>query len=72
MVISELSYLEVATEASDLEGGLDLSITATQFAQELSVLQNASSSSPAGTTVLSNAQHVITNSGSFSAIVLGL
>ncbi|PSB17768.1 hypothetical protein C7B65_17855 [Phormidesmis priestleyi ULC007] len=71
MIISELSYLEVATEAHDLEGGLDLSITATQFAQELSVLQTGSSSGPAGTTVLSNAQHVITNSGSFSAILLG-
>ena len=71
MVISELSYLEVATEASDLEGGLDFSITGTQFAQELSVMQTGSSSGPAGSTSFANAQHVKIDTSSFSAIVLG-
>ncbi len=71
MIISELSYLEVATEANELEGGLDLSVTSTHFAQQLAVLQSGSSSGPGGSISFANAQHLITDTSSFSAIVLG-
>lgn len=71
MIISELTYQEIATEASELEGGVDFSVTANYFKQNLSVLQSGSTSTPAGSTSFSNAQHVITDTGSFSALVLG-
>jgi hypothetical protein len=72
MIINELTYQEIAVEATELEGGLDLSITGNYYQQELSALQSGTTSGPLGTASFANAQHVKINTGGFSAIALGL
>lgn len=72
MIINELTYQEIAVEANELEGGVDFAVTGNYYKQNLSILQTGSTSTPLGTTSFTNAQHVITDTGSFSAIVLGL
>ncbi|MCU0549608.1 MAG: CTB family bacteriocin [Leptolyngbya sp. Prado105] len=72
MIINELTYQEIAVEANELEGGLDLAITGNYFKQDLSMLQSGTTSGPAGTLSFANAQHVKVDTSSFSAIALGL
>ncbi|BAU12322.1 hypothetical protein LEP3755_28510 [Leptolyngbya sp. NIES-3755] len=71
MIITDLSYQEVTTEANELEGGVDFSINATHFEQSLAVMQSGSTSGPAGSSSFTNAQHVKIDTSSFNAIVLG-
>ncbi|HTL89676.1 MAG TPA: CTB family bacteriocin [Leptolyngbya sp.] len=71
MIITELSYQEITSDAIDLEGGTDLSVNFTQFQQAMNVMQTGSSSGPAGSTSFTNAQSLKINTGSFNAIVLG-
>ncbi len=71
MIITDLSYQEVTTEASELEGGVDLSINSTHFYESLNVMQTGSSSGPGGSTSFTNAQSLKIDTGSFNAIVLG-
>lgn len=71
MIINELTYQEIAVEAGELEGGIDVAATSNYFKQSISVLQSGSSSTPAGSTSFTNAQHLVTDTGSFSLLVLG-
>ncbi len=72
MIISELNYLEIATEAASLEGGIDLSVNFTQFKQQTSVLQTASTSGPGGSTSVANGGSLKIDTSGFGAIVLGV
>ncbi|MGG6267502.1 CTB family bacteriocin [Leptolyngbya sp. AN03gr2] len=71
MIITDLSYQEVTTEANELEGGVDFTINATKFQQALSVMQSGSNSGPGGSSSFTNAQHVKIDTYSFNAVVLG-
>ena len=71
MIISELNYQEIATEAGNLEGGKDLAINFTHYFQELSVIQSGATSGPNGSVAVANAQHLKIDTTGFSAIVLG-
>jgi hypothetical protein len=51
MIISDLTYLETATEASSLEGGILSYAEGALFAQRLQGITSVVSSGPMGTTV---------------------
>ncbi len=72
MIISELNYLETAIEADNLEGGIDLSATFTQFQQQSSLLQTGSTSGPGGSVAVANGASLKIDTSGFGAIVLGL
>jgi len=71
MIITDLSYQEVTTDATELEGGVDFTFNATKFQQSLAVMQSGSTSGPGGSSSFTNAQHVKIDTSSFNAIVLG-
>jgi hypothetical protein len=71
MIITELSYQEIASEANELEGGVDLSLNATQFEQATAVMSSGSTSGPLGSTSYANAQSVKIKSSSLALLVLG-
>lgn len=71
MIISDLNYLEVATEANNLEGGADWSLTITGYQMELAELNSASTSGVGGSTVVSVGRHINTSSFGLNAIYLG-
>jgi hypothetical protein len=50
MIISDLTYLEIADRATALEGGNDVAASFTAFQQRLSMIQTQSSSTPLGST----------------------
>lgn len=51
MIISDLTYLETATDASSLEGGILSYAEGALFAQHLKGITSVVSSGPMGTTV---------------------
>ncbi|MCU0551030.1 MAG: CTB family bacteriocin [Leptolyngbya sp. Prado105] len=72
MIINELTYQELATEANELEGGLDLSLNFTQFKQQTSLLETASTSGPAGSTSVAKGGSLKIDTSGFGGIVLGI
>jgi hypothetical protein len=71
MIITELSYQEIASEAENLEGGTDLSVNFTEFQQKTSILQSASTSGPGGSTSMSSGGSQKIDTLGLGAIVLG-
>lgn len=71
MIINELTYQEIATEANELEGGVDFSINSTIFQQKTTVLQTASTSGPGGSSSVANGGSLKINTAGFAALVLG-
>ncbi|HTL89678.1 MAG TPA: CTB family bacteriocin [Leptolyngbya sp.] len=71
MIITELSYQEITAEATELEGGLDLSLNTTFFNQQTSLLQTASTSGPGGSTSVTSGGSLQINTAGLGAIVLG-
>ena len=48
MIITDLTYQEIAADANELEGGIDLSVNFTNFNKSLTQLESASQSTEAG------------------------
>ncbi|BAU12320.1 hypothetical protein LEP3755_28490 [Leptolyngbya sp. NIES-3755] len=71
MIITDLSYQEITAEATDLEGGLDLSFNTTYFNQHTSLMQTTATSGPGGSTSLTSGGSLQINTGGLGAIVLG-
>jgi hypothetical protein len=72
MIINELTYEEIATEASELEGGVDLSLNYTQFQQKATLMQTGSVSGPGGSAAFANGGSLKIDTSGFGGIVLGL
>lgn len=72
MIINELTYQEIATEANELEGGVDFSLNYTQFQQQTTLMQTGSTSGPAGSTSFANGGSLQIDTSGFGGIVLGL
>ncbi len=53
MIITDLTYQEIAADATDLEGGFDVSFNTTNFTQRVAMLQTGSTSGPGGSTSMS-------------------
>lgn len=71
MIITDLSYQEITAEATDLEGGLDLSLNTTYFNQHTSLMQTSSTSGPGGSTSLTSGGSLQINTAGFGVIALG-
>lgn len=71
MIINELTYQEIATEANELEGGVDFSVNYTKFHQKTSILQTATTSGPGGSSSVSNGGSLQIGTAGLAAIVLG-
>ncbi|PAX57945.1 CTB family bacteriocin [Brunnivagina elsteri] len=48
MIISDLTYLEIAEQTQNLEGGNDIGASLTAFQQRLTLMQTVSTSTPGG------------------------
>jgi hypothetical protein len=50
MIISDLTYLEIADQTKNIEGGNDIAASFTLFQQRLTTMQTMSTSTPGGST----------------------
>lgn len=71
MIIADLSYQEVTTEISDLEGGVDVSISASQYTQKAFSFQTSSTAGTNGNSMSTTLQSLEISSSSLSAVLLG-
>ncbi len=71
MIISDINYQIVATEAENLAGGVDAAFNLTAFQQRLSALQTASTSGPAGSTAVTAGGLLQIKTIGLSGIILG-
>jgi len=71
MIIADLSYQETAINVSTLEGGMDLSISASRYSQRAFSFKTASTASSNSSSMSAELQSLEINSSSFGAVLLG-
>jgi len=72
MIISDLKYLELATEANDLNGGADIGGSLTAYIQQLRQLQTVASSGPGGSYAAQGALNLNILTAGISFVALGV
>jgi len=72
MIITDLTYQEIAADANDLEGGFDVAFNTTAFSQKVTLLQSGSTSGPGGSTAMSSGGSSSADTFGLGAIALGL
>ncbi|MBF2027277.1 MAG: hypothetical protein IGS48_10980 [Oscillatoriales cyanobacterium C42_A2020_001] len=72
MIISELNYQETAVEATNLEGGIDLGASLSNYTYDFSTFYTVTAAGPGGSYSANGAAQLDINSLSASLIVLGL
>ncbi|MER3435240.1 MAG: hypothetical protein C4288_17940 [Leptolyngbya sp. ERB_1_1] len=70
MIIADLSYQEVATDISDLEGGMAASISVSQYTQKAFSFQTSSTAGTNGSATSTSLQSLEISSSSLSAVLL--
>ncbi len=71
MIISDLNYMEITSEADNLEGGTDWSASLTAFQQRFAALTTTATSGPAGSTATASGGLLQIGTIGLGAVVLG-